>query len=175
MGGYNELLANGSSGLLFGTGTSATPIIFGNNSLERMRITSDGNVGIGTTVPAALLSVGSTSQFQVNSNGRILPRVGTTASSATPTPNADTDDLYTVTALAADATFGAPSGTSVNGQKLMIRVKDNGTARALAWNAIYRAVGATLPTTTVISKTLYLGMVYNSADSKWDVLAVAQE
>jgi hypothetical protein len=52
---------------------------------------------------------------------------------------------------------------------------DNGTARTLAWNAIYRAVGITLPATTVISKTLYLGMIYNSADSKWDVVAVSQE
>jgi hypothetical protein len=29
--------------------------------------------------------------------------------------------------------------------------------------------------TTVAGKTLYLGMIYNSADSKWDVVAVAQE
>jgi hypothetical protein len=33
----------------------------------------------------------------------------------------------------------------------------------------------TLPTTTVISKTLYLGMIFNNADTKWDVVAVAQE
>lgn len=36
---------------------------------EQMRITSGGNVGIGTPTPSALLSVGSTSQFQVNSSG----------------------------------------------------------------------------------------------------------
>jgi hypothetical protein len=106
---------------------------------------------------------------------RLLPRVSTTASSATPTPNADTDDLYTVTAQAAGATFGAPTGTPVQGQALMIRIKDNGTARALAWNAIYRAIGVTLPTTTVINKTLYVGMIYNSTDTKWDVTGVAQE
>jgi len=69
----------------------------------------------------------------------------------------------------------APTGTPTNGQKLIIRVKDNGTARSLAWNAIYRALGVTLPTTTVLSKTLYLGAIYNSADSKWDVVAVAQQ
>lgn len=101
--------------------------------------------------------------------------MSTTASSATPTPNGDTTDHYTVTALAAGATFGAPTGTPTDGQNLVIRIKDNGTARTLAWNAIYRAVGVTLPTTTVISKTLYLGFKYNSADSKWDCLATAQE
>lgn len=108
-------------------------------------------------------------------NKRVTPRIGTTASSSTPTPNADTDDEYTVTALAANATFGAPAGTPTNGQSLIIRIKDNGTARTLAFNAIYRAVGVTLPTTTVISKTIYLGMIYNSADTKWDVLGVNQE
>lgn len=115
------------------------------------------------------------SDTQTLTNKRITQRVGTTASSATPTPNADTDDTYTVTALAAGATFGAPTGTPTNGQKLLIRIKDNATARTLAWNAIYRAIGITLPVTTVISKTLYVGFVYNSADSKWDGIAVAQE
>jgi hypothetical protein len=105
----------------------------------------------------------------------IAPRVSSNTSSGTPTPNADTDDLYLLTALAAGATFGAPTGSPVHGQRLLIRVKDNGTARALAWNAIYRAIGITLPTTTVISKTLYVGMVYNTTDTKWDVLAVGQE
>lgn len=106
---------------------------------------------------------------------RITPRIGTTASSSTPTPDADAHDQYNVTALAAGATFGAPTGTPTDGQKLTIRVKDNGTARTLAYNAIYRAVGVTLPTTTVISKTLYLGMVYNLADTKWDIIAFSME
>jgi hypothetical protein len=105
-------------------------------------------------------------------NALFEPVVVTTASSATPTPNGE---LFTVTALAAGATFAAPAGTPVNGQRLLIRIKDNGTARTLAWNAIYRAVGVPLPTTTVIGKTIYVGIIYNSADSKWDVIATAQE
>jgi len=103
------------------------------------------------------------------------PIVGTTASSATPTPNADTDDVFTVTALSTGATFGAPTGTPSNGQRLTIRIKDNGSGQTLAYNAIYRAVGVTLPTTTVASKTIYLTMIYNSADTKWDVIAFSQE
>lgn len=108
-------------------------------------------------------------------NKRITPRVSTTASSATPTPNADTDDHYTVTALATNATFGAPTGTPTDGQNLTIRILDNGTARTLAWNAIYRPITITMPSTTVISKTMYLGMKYNSADTRWDVLAYGLE
>jgi len=127
--------------------------------------------------PKAIADSGVTqnTKTQTLTNKRLTPRIGTTASSATPTPDADANDQYNVTALAEAATFGAPSGTPVNGQKLIIRIKDNATARALSYNAIYRALGVTLPTTTVISKTIYLGMIYNEAASKWDVLAVGQE
>ena len=101
------------------------------------------------------------------------PRVTSTASSGVPTPNVDTTDLYLLTAQAAAATFGAPTGTARDGQKLMIRIKDNATAQTLAWNAAYRASSdLALPTTTIISKTLYLGFVYNAADTKWDLLAL---
>lgn len=112
---------------------------------------------------------------QTLTNKRIDPRVGTTATSATPTPVGDSNDLYAVTALAAAAELQAPSGTPVNGQGILIRIKDDGTPRALTYNAIYRAIGVTLPTTTAASKTIYLGCVYNSADSKWDVVGVAEE
>lgn len=102
-------------------------------------------------------------------------RVTSVTSSATPTPSATTDDMYLLTALAAGATFAAPAGSPTQGQRLMVRIKDNGTARALAWNAIYRGVGVSLPTTTVASKNLYLGMIYNATDTKWDVVALSQE
>lgn len=99
-------------------------------------------------------------------------RITSEASNATPTPNADTTDIHIVTALAVGATFGAPTGTLTHGQQLIIRVKDNGTARSLAWNAAYRAsTDLALPTTTILSKTLYLGFIWNATDSKWDLLA----
>ncbi len=106
-------------------------------------------------------------------NKRVNPRITTVASSATPTPDSDATDEFTVTALAAGATFGAPTGTPVDGQKLIIRIKDNGTARALDFNAAYRfSTDLPKPTTTVLSKTLYMGFIYNAADSKWDCLAI---
>jgi hypothetical protein len=117
----------------------------------------------------------TTSGTQTLTNKRITAREVTEASNATPTPNADTTDIHTITAQAAAAAFAAPSGTPTQGQSMIIRIKDNGTARALSFNAIYRAIGVTLPTTTVISKTMYIGMIYNLTDTKWDVLAVAEE
>jgi len=106
-------------------------------------------------------------------------KVASIASSATPTPAVDDFEStqYNITALAENAIFGAPttSGTLYDGQKLLIRIKDNGVARTLDFNAIYRAIGVTLPTTTTISKTQYLGAFYNSADTKWDVIAKGEE
>lgn len=103
-------------------------------------------------------------------NTRVKGRTTSTASSSTPTPNADTTDFYVLTALAANATFGAPTGTPVNGQRLVIRVKSDASIRTLAWNAAYRAGAVALPTATVASKTMYMEFMFNSADTKWDLL-----
>jgi len=104
-------------------------------------------------------------------NKRITKREVTIASSATPTPNGDITDIYTITALAEAAEFAAPTGTPTEGQGLIIRIEDDGTARDLTWNAIYRAGDISLPTTTILGKTMYLGFMYNDTDSKWDLIA----
>jgi hypothetical protein len=108
-------------------------------------------------------------------NKRITPRVTAITSNATWSPSADTDDVYEITAQAAAVTtISNPSGTPVDMQKLMIRVKDNGTARALTWSGSqWRASSdLALPTTTILSKTLYMGFIFNSADTKWDLVAL---
>jgi len=102
-------------------------------------------------------------------------KVTTTASSATPTPDADASTIFTVTALAANAVFAAPTGTPVDGQDLLIRIKDNATPRTLGWNAIYRAgTDFALPTTTVASETIYVQFIYNAADATWDAIGLTQ-
>jgi len=127
------------------------------------------------TFPNANTTIAGIATTQTLTNKRITRRVTSTASSATPTPDVSTTDQYNLTALAVGATFGVPTGTPVAGDRLVIRIKDNGTTRSLAYNAIYRAIGVTLPTATTASKTIYLGMIYNSTDTKWDVIAVAEE
>ena len=110
--------------------------------------------------------------------GRHVPVAFDTTSTATPTPNADLYDQYSLTALAADAAFAAPTGTPVDGQKLILRIEDNGTARALTWDAIYEACGdgiAAAIDSTTLSKKMYVGCIYNTANTKWDVVAVSEE
>jgi hypothetical protein len=119
----------------------------------------------------------SASGNNVTVNVRNLPSVQSVVSAATVTPTAN-DDLVVITAQAAALTLAAPTGSLVQGQALMIRIKDDGTARGITWTSGaggYRAIGITLPTTTVISKTTYVGLIYNSTDSRWDAIGVTTE
>ena len=112
-------------------------------------------------------------------NKRINPRIVTATSYTTDTGTAldvSTCDEFDVTAQAGALKLKNPSGTPVNGQKLIVRIKDNGTARALTYDTQFRGIGCTLPNTTVINKTLYIGFIFNSTDTKWDCPnAIAQE
>jgi hypothetical protein len=126
---------------------------------------------IGQLTVGAFVATGGISLTAVN------PRVSATSSSATPTPNADTTDLYSLTGQAATAAFANPTGTPVNGQRLLVRIKDNGTARSITWGSAYVAGGAALPTTTVANKTMHLGFIYNTDNSlnKWMLIASVTE
>ena len=114
------------------------------------------------------------STAQTLTNKRITPRIGSTASSATPAINTDSYDQFNITALATAITSMTTSltGTPTDGQKLMVRIKDNGTAQTIAWGASFVASGAApLPTTTVISKTHLVGFIYDSVATKWVCVA----
>ena len=137
-------------------------------------ISSISNTGT-ITLPTSTDTLVGKATTDTLTNKRVTQRVGTVADAATVTPTGDDSDMYTVTAIAQAFTIAAPSGTPTNGQKLILRIKDNGTGRAITWNAIYRAIGVTLPTTTVATKTHYIGLIYNDAATKWDAVAVGAE
>ena len=102
------------------------------------------------------------------------PRAYTVASAgATLTIDADSYDGIELTGQGANLTIAAPIGTPVKQQRLLIRIKDDGTARTITWNAIFAAIGVTLPATTVVGKITYVLALWNSTTSKWDVLAAA--
>ena len=110
-------------------------------------------------------------------NKRITDRVQSVSDAATVTPDADANDVVDITAIAQAFTIANPSGTPTNFQKLVIRIKVNATARAITWGNGYVAGGVALPSTTVLSKILTLGFMYNTANSlnKWMLIASAQE
>jgi hypothetical protein len=119
-------------------------------------------------------------QFEkLQSNDFLRYNVSTIASSALPAINTDITDLFTITALAENITSfttnltGNPESKVKN--TLIIRIKDNGTARTITWGASFASRGATLPTTTLLSKYVYVGFIYNEITSTWDCVAVSYE
>ena len=112
---------------------------------------------------------------QTLTNKRINPRTSSTASTATLTPDISSFDQYNITAQAATLTVAAPTGTPVDGNKLLFRILDNGVSRTISWNATYTAIGVTLPTSTTASKMTYVGCVYNATNTRWDVIAVTTQ
>ena len=97
------------------------------------------------------------------------------ATATTLTSNVDTSEMEIVSALAGTLTIVSPTGTPHEGQKLTFRIKDDGTARLVVWDAIFEDYTGSLPSTTIANKTVYVGCKYNAIDTKWDVVAVQNQ
>jgi hypothetical protein len=138
-------------------------------------VTFSGTVNVFLTYPSSRVGYISGDGTTLQPGLRIDPRVTSAASASSLTPDVSTTDIYAYTALAAGLTINAPTGTPLDGDKLIFRLLDNGTARALTWNATYTVIGVTLPTTTTVSKTTYVGCIYNANNTRWDVIAVTTQ
>lgn len=161
----------GAGAYVISTSLQAATIELGHATDTTISRSAAGVIAVeGVVIP----SISSTNTL---TNKRITPRATTEASSATPTINTDNTDIHTITALAANITSFTTnlSGTPTEGQKLIIRIIDNGTARTIAWGASFAARGVALPTTTVLSKYLYVGFIWNTVTSTWDCIASSQE
>lgn len=98
-------------------------------------------------------------------------KIVTSTSASSVAINADTTNIYTLTALAAGVTFANPTGIPKEGDLLFVRIKDNGTSQTIAWDTAFRgSTDIPLPSVTTASKTMYLKFMYNNVDSKWDLL-----
>lgn len=104
------------------------------------------------------------------------PRVTVIANGTSITMDSDTTDMaiQTNTQAAGTLTLNAPTGTPVNGQKLMLRVQCT-NVQTLSYNAIF--AGSTdmpLPTATSGSSRYdYFGFAYNTAAARWQMIARA--
>jgi hypothetical protein len=147
----------------------------GKRSVFNNSFTFNGTDNTTFTFPTTDQTLVGTTATQTLTNKRITKRVTTVASNATWAPSGDNDDMYTVTAQAVNVTtISSPGGTPTEGQELLLRVKDDGTARAISgWNAIYRAgTNLAFPTTTTLGKVMYIKFIYNSTDARWDLVSV---
>lgn len=169
--------ATSINGVAIDTATSATLDLANSSTLatsgaNSITLTSTGATNVTLPTTGTLSTLAGTETL---TNKRVTKRVTTITSSATPTVNTDNCDCVDITALAADITSMTTnlSGTPTNFQSLIFRIKDDGTARAITWGASFAANGVALPTTTVISKLLTVGFIWNG--STWGCVASAQE
>jgi hypothetical protein len=164
---YSATDASGNWEVGIGTYDTTGPVINRTliSSSTGSLITFSGTVNVFCTYPSERAVI--TDYTQTLTNKRITPRV--TSSTSTVTPNADTDDQYNATSLNSTATIVNPTGTPENGQRLTLRlVSSAGTT--LTWGTGYVGMGIVLP--TILSVSTYIGCIYNSTTSMWDVTAV---
>lgn len=146
-----------------GSGTVTSIQVVGGTGATVTPTTAVTTSGVYTVTPEV-----SSATYNTLSNKRWVPRVISAASYTTSvTIPADSVDLFQITAQAGALLFNAPSGTPNNGDLLVIRIKDNGTARALTYNAIFNW---SPPSTTVLGKYLVMCFMYNSVTSNWNFM-----
>ena len=180
----------GSSGTAYGTsgqvltsqGSGAAPTWTAANSGTVTSITAGTGLSGGTITASGTIAINTAvtvdvSTAQTLTNKRITPRsLAAASATGTVTPNSDSYDQvnYLLTGTVA---FAVPSGTPTNGQKLNIRLYAAST-QTVSWTTSstgYRVICTTLPTSVASGKTVYVGCVWNSTDSYWDVVAVATQ
>jgi len=172
--------ANGVSGSVANPGT--TPVItIALGAIVPTSVNASGNVtgatvtSTGTLTASGNLNLSGTLSGGTISGTRVNPRASGVTSGTTFTPPSDSVEYFTMTSLASNLTVANPSGTPVNGQKLLLMFLDNGTSRTISWGTSYRAIGITLPTSTIAGKTTYVGCIWNSVNSSWDAIATVTQ
>lgn len=103
---------------------------------------------------------------------RINPRVSSSTSTATPSVSTDSYDGMVLSAQAAPITSFTLSGTPVDQQRFLIRIKATGAYAITAPTNVQNSGVASFPTTTVSGKTITAELRYDATASKWVCLAV---
>ena len=132
---------------------------------------ANGGTGATTLAGASIVTYTGTETL---TNKDIVERVVSITDATSITINADTTDIATQanTQTAGTLTVNAPTGTPVNGQKLVLRLQST-NVQTFSWNAIFTgSTDLVLPTSSSgSSKYDYVGFIYNSTAAKWQLLA----
>ena len=134
----------------------------------------------GTTLTSSTTSLNFTGSVNLTNTGgdvTILigtPRVVTITDGTSVTMNGDTTDIavQTNTQSAGTLTINAITGTLINGQKIIFRLKSS-SIQTFSWNAVFSgSTDLALPTSSTGSdKYDYMGFIYNSDAAKWQIIA----
>ena len=129
-----------------------------------------GVIGLSVTGGSKFSTVTATTLSAGTFTGRFIPRSGIEATNTGTTINTDLYDIWNITALTTSDTI-TTTGNPNDGQQLTIRIKDNGTSRAVTFSSNFNFSTYLLaPSATTASKTLYVFNEFNSISNKWDVI-----
>lgn len=168
-GGVVKLLASnsGSAGDVVGPASAtANAIALFNGTTGKLIQSSTSLLPTGTVV--------GTTDTQTLTNKNVQARVVVIADGTSITVNADTTDVATQanTQAVGTLTINAPTGTIVNGQKFILRLSST-NVQTFSWNAAFQgSTDIALPTASSGSGlTDYVGFIYNSTSTKWQMIA----
>jgi len=145
------------------------PAANGNINLTAVGNTTMVITGTGANIAGTLNVTGD-----ITPSGAVVTRVVSIADGTSVTMNGNTTDLATQTntQAAGTLTINAVSGTLFNGQKIMFRLQ-SANVQTFSWDSSF--VGSTdlsLPSASSGSnKYDYMGFIYNTTASKWQLLA----
>lgn len=177
--GLVEIYSNATNKLIVSRDTNEINLITPNVKINSSNINTLAYYDSNKYLKSVALGSGLTFSGGTLSTTATIPVISTTTVISTATSSiidVSTPNTYhSVTSLSSGITF-TTSGTHSNFNKLLVRIKDNGTARTLTFDPTYfEAKGQALPTTTVISKVITVGFIYDSVTSKYGCVSVAQE
>ena len=168
--------------IIHGNATPKWARLAGNTTATKQFLTQTGTGAVSAAPtweqPASTdlsdtASIALLAATQTLTNKAITPRITTEADATSVSPNADTTDVSVQvnTQATGTLTVNNPSGTPVQGQRWVFRIKST-NVQTYSWGAAFRGgVTLALPTVSTAAKTDYLQFLYNSTDSKWDVVA----
>jgi len=169
---------NYNTGVGFNAGVGITTgsynVVIGSYSGSAAPISATGSNYIVLSDGAGTVRQTIDPSGNVSFTGSITSRVVVIADATSITVNADTTDVATQanTQAVGTLTINAPTGTPVNGQKFILRLRST-NVQTFSWNAIFQgSTDISLPISSS-GATLhdYVGFIYNSTTSKWQMIA----